>query len=183
MVLTGYNAGYNESMVRLEHVLDTWKAIRQDTAAAVEDFPAGEFGFRPIADVMTFGEISHHILNAGHALTGMLLAGEEDFTVPDFRARLAKHVPGLPADAGTAQLAAALRDSIEQRSAQLASQPPEFYAHIITRMDGQRVTRLEMLQMVKEHELTHRSQLFSYMRLKGLVPATTRRRLAKQAGK
>ena len=33
-----------------------------------------------------------------------------------------------------------------------------------------RLTRLEMLQFVKEHELTHRSQLFMLMRLKGMVP-------------
>ncbi len=33
-----------------------------------------------------------------------------------------------------------------------------------------------MLQFIKEHELTHRSQMFVYMRLKGIVPATTRRR-------
>src|SRR5579883_2639874 len=66
-------------MVRLEHVLDTWKTIRQDTIAAVEEFPADQYSFRPSDDVMTFGEIAHHILNAGHALTGLLLAGEEKF--------------------------------------------------------------------------------------------------------
>jgi len=43
------------------------------------------------------------------------------------------------------------------------------------------VTRLEMLQWVKEHELTHRQQLFTYLRVKGIVPVTTRRRLARQA--
>jgi uncharacterized damage-inducible protein DinB len=53
----------------------------------------------------------------------------------------------------------------------------------MTRFDGQQVTRLEMLQFVKEHELTHRSQLFMYQRLKGIVPVTTRRRLAKQSAK
>jgi len=36
-----------------------------------------------------------------------------------------------------------------------------------------------MLQGIKEHELSHRSQLFVYLRLKGLTPPTTRRRLAK----
>ena len=72
---------------------------------------------------------------------------------------------------------------MEQRSAALAAQSPEFFAQIVTRMDGQRVTRLELLTMIKEHELTHRAQLFLYLRMKGLVPATTRRRLAKQAGK
>jgi uncharacterized damage-inducible protein DinB len=40
-----------------------------------------------------------------------------------------------------------------------------------------------MLQMVKEHELTHRSTMFLYLRMKGIVPATTRRRLAKQTAK
>jgi uncharacterized damage-inducible protein DinB len=40
-----------------------------------------------------------------------------------------------------------------------------------------------MLQFVKEHELTHRAQLFMYLRLKGIVPATTRRRMAMQAKK
>jgi len=170
-------------MVRVEHVLDTWKTIRQDTALAVEEFPAAEFGFRPTADMMTFGEISHHILNAGHGLTGLLLAGEENFTGPDFRERASRHFTGVPSSASPSEMATALRDSVEKRSVELAKQSPEFYAHIVTRMDGVKVTRLEMLQTVKEHELTHRAQLFAYMRMKGLVPATTRRRLAKQAGK
>jgi uncharacterized damage-inducible protein DinB len=51
---------------------------------------------------------------------------------------------------------------------------------VITRFDGQRVTRLETLQFTKEHELTHRSQMFLYLRMKNIVPATTRRRTAKQ---
>ena len=65
------------------------------------------------------------------------------------------------------------------RAAQLAAQPASFYAGEITRFDGQRVTRLEMVQGVKEHELTHRQQLFMYLRLNGIVPPTTRRRQAK----
>ena len=32
---------------------------------------------------------------------------------------------------------------------------------------------------LKEHELTHRQQLFMYLRLNGVVPPTTRRRQAK----
>ena len=170
-------------MVRLEHVLDSWKTIREDTIAAVEEFPAGDYGFRPSADVMTFGEIAHHILNSGHALTGLLLSGEEIFTGPEFRQKLTPHLPAAAPSVTPSELAAAMRDSLERRSAELAGKSPEFYAHIVTRMDGVQVTRLEMLQSVKEHELTHRAQLFAYMRLKGMVPATTRRRLAKQAAK
>jgi len=49
--------------------------------------------------------------------------------------------------------------------------------------DLAQLTRMEMIQFLKEHELTHRQQLFMYLRLKGMVPATTRRRLARQAAK
>jgi uncharacterized damage-inducible protein DinB len=165
-------------MIRLEHVLDSWRTIRQDTAAAVEDFPAAELDFRATPDVATFGEIARHILEASQGLTGLLLSGDEDF-----RERMKRQMGSLPANATAADLAAALRQSLDKRLAELAAQPPEFFAHIITRFDGQKVTRLEMVQTVKEHELTHRAQLFLYLRLKGIVPATTRRRMAKQGAK
>jgi uncharacterized damage-inducible protein DinB len=79
---------------------------------------------------------------------------------------------------GAALLASELRARLDERLPALAAQSPEFYAGIITRFDGQQVTRLEMIQTIKEHELTHRSQMFLYLRLKGIVPVTTRRRQA-----
>jgi uncharacterized damage-inducible protein DinB len=170
-------------MVRVEHVLDSWKSVREDTIAAVEDFPAKEFDFRATAEMQSFGEIARHILGAGAGLSGMLLAGEEDFTAADFRGKLMSHMRTLPPEAGPAELAVALRESLERRAAELAARDTAFFAGIITRFDGQRVTRLEMVQTIKEHELTHRSQLFMYLRLKGIVPATTRRRLAKAGAK
>jgi uncharacterized damage-inducible protein DinB len=170
-------------MVRVEYVLESWRSVRLDTIAAVEDFPAAEFAYRPAPDVMTFGETARHILGAGHGLMGLMLSGEDNFATPDFREKMMRHAWTLPENAGQAEIARALRDSIDERTAQLAARPPEFFAHIMTRMDGQRVTRLEMLLMVKEHEMTHRAQLFLCLRIKGIVPATTRRRMAKQAAR
>jgi uncharacterized damage-inducible protein DinB len=169
-------------MVRLEQVLDSWKTVRADTAAAVEEFPAGEFGYKPSADLMTFGEIARHILVAGHGLTGLLLEGDDELGGPQFREKMARFAL-VPPEAGAADLARELRASVGQRAAELAARTPEFYSGIVTRVDGARVTRMEMLQFVKEHELTHRAQLFLYMRMKGIVPATTRRRLARQAAR
>jgi uncharacterized damage-inducible protein DinB len=167
-------------MIRKETVLDSWKTVRQDTAQAVEEFPAAELDFKPVADVMTFREIARHILDAGHALTGLMLDGVEDMTTPQFRESLSKYIAELPPTPDAAALAQALRQNVELRTAQLAAQPAEFFDRVITRFDGMRVTRLEMVQFTKEHELTHRSQMFMYLRLKNIVPATTRRRLAKQ---
>ncbi|HEY1341938.1 MAG TPA: DinB family protein [Bryobacteraceae bacterium] len=170
-------------MVRIDHVLDTWKKIREDSIAAVEEFPAAEFDFSPAPGVATFREIARHILDAGDGLTGLLLSGDPNLSGPDFRERLQPHKRPLPENFGPAELAAALRESIEQRTGQLAAQTPEFFSEIVTRVDGLKVTRLELVQFVKEHELTHRSQLFMCMRLKGLVPSTTRKRLARQAAR
>ena len=168
-------------MVRLEAVLDSWKTIRQDTAQAVEDCPAGALDFRPTPELMTFREIARHILNASLGLTGLMLDGETNLGTPAFREKMKPHFSTLPEDADPAALAAELRSAIDRRISQLGEKDAAFYAQIMTRFDGQQVTRLEMLQTLKEHELTHRSQLFLYLRLKGIVPVTTRRRLAKQA--
>jgi hypothetical protein len=37
-----------------------------------------------------------------------------------------------------------------------------------------------MIQFIKEHELEHRALLFLCLRLKGMVPVTTRRRQARR---
>jgi uncharacterized damage-inducible protein DinB len=175
--------GYNVDMVRVEHVLDDWRSVREDTAVAVEEFPAAEFEFRPTPDCSTFRQIARHTLDAGNGLTGALLAGVEDFHLPENRAKIKEYFQPLAVECAPAELAAALRESVDRLTAQLAAQPREFFEHWITRMDGARVTRLEFLQWIKEHELTHRQQLFMYLRLKGMTPATTRRRLARQAAR
>ncbi len=154
-----------------------------DGATAVEDFPEAEMDFRPAPDVMTFREAARHILDAGDGLTGLMLAGEDNFATPEFRNRMKEHMRALPAEAGGQALAAAMRESVEERTAAFTAQSPQYFEGMITRFDGQRVTRLEMLQTIKEHELTHRAHLFLCLRMKGIVPATTRRRLAAQAGK
>jgi|SRR5580704_1205545 uncharacterized damage-inducible protein DinB len=167
-------------MVRKETVLDSWKSVRQDTAQAVEDFPANEFDFKATPDLMTFGELARHVLDAGHALSGMLIDGVDNLATPQFREMVGRYRPQLPEKLDAATLAAELRKSVETQTAALAAKGEDFFSGIITRFDGQRVTRLEMLQFIKEHELTHRSQMFVYLRLKGIVPGTTRRRQAKQ---
>jgi uncharacterized damage-inducible protein DinB len=166
-------------MVRLDLVLSSWKTIRDDTAQAVEDFPEPALDYKPLPDLMSFGEIARHILEAGHALPALMLDGVDNMATPDFRAMLGKYTAELPKTGDARSLSRELRGRLETDIARFASQSPEFYSAEITRFDGQRVTRLEMLQMMKEHELTHRSQLFMYLRLKGIVPPTTRRRLAK----
>ena len=77
-------------MVRLESVLDSRKIVREDTAQALEDFPAAELDFKPTGGVMTFREIARHILEASHAINGLLLDGVENPAPATTRRRMAK---------------------------------------------------------------------------------------------
>ena len=165
-------------MVRLDTVLESWKSVRADTVQALEDFPSAELDFRPTEDLMTFRELAVHILQSGEALAGMLSAGDKTFQGPDARKRMHSFARPLSQSPDSGELSRNLSESVALRSAELAVKSPEFYAETITRFDGAEVTRLEMLQFVKEHELTHRAQMFLCLRLKGIVPPTTRRKLA-----
>ncbi|MCC7496944.1 MAG: DinB family protein [Bryobacterales bacterium] len=164
-------------MIRLETVLNSWKSIREDTAQTVEDVAVESFDLRPLDDMMTFRELAQHILNAGHAMTGMLLDGVQDFSAPETHAKIGSY---LPAPASDATLAEALRSVFDGRNEQLKKQPEEFFARMITSFDGQRLTVLEFIQVLKEHEITHRSQMFIVARKQGVVPVTTRRREQRQ---
>lgn len=165
------------SMIRLETVFDSWKSIRDDTATTVEDLPVSAFDARPLPDMMTFRELAQHILTASHAITGLLLDGMEDFTTAEFRRKIGSFAPPIPADT---ELGKALRNVFDERNKQLKAQSPEFFAHQVTAFDGRRLTRLEFIQLLKEHELTHRTQMFIVARQQGVVPVTTRRRQQQQ---
>ncbi len=173
-------SSYNANMVRLETVLESWKSIRADTVQALEDFPSNELDFRPTADLMTFRELAVHILQSGEALAGMVASGDESLQGPDARKRMETFARTLGENPDSEELARNLRESIATRIAELAGKSSDFFAGTITRFDGAKVTRLEMLQFVKEHELTHRAQMFLCLRLKGIIPPTTRRKLAAQ---
>lgn len=92
-------------MVRLEAVLESCKAVRQNSAQTVEEFPAADFDFKPAGDAMSFRESASDILRTGDDISGLLLDG------------------------------------------------------------------------VDKEQPTHRAQMFVYLRLKGPVPAPSRRRL------
>ena len=157
-------------MVRPEFVLESWRQVRLYAVEAVQEWPETEGAFRLAPEVMTFAEIGRHIAEAGHILTGILLSGETDYARPGFRAEMQRWSPGIAETAPLAVLAAELDRLVTVRIEELRGQSPEWWAGMVKKWTGEDMTRLEFLQFVKEHELTHLAQLFACMRLKGLTP-------------
>ncbi len=164
-------------MVRKDYFLEQWPAAREDAALAVEAMPAEKLDFRPQDDMMTFREAARHMVQVGRAITGLMIDRESDLADGQFRTKLEKYAQPVPDD--QAGLAAALRSSVREHCEVLGQQPDAFFGEMVTKWDGTRLTRGEMMQFVREHELTHRMQLFMYLRLNGIVPPTTRRKMAK----
>lgn len=164
-------------MVRVPILLQSWLDVREDVAQAVEDMPAGALDFRPQEDLMSFREVAEHILDVSHWIPRLLLEGERDFSRPEARVTRQRYRIELAAGAPAAELAATLRNTLAEDVRLLESQSPEFFASSVKRWDGQELTALEMLCFAKEHELSHRMQLFLYLRMNGVVPPTTRRKL------
>jgi uncharacterized damage-inducible protein DinB len=163
-------------MIRLKTVLDSWSAVREDTAQAVSDFPPEAVDEILVEGCMSFRGTAKHILESSQGFTGALLAGVESFAVPNLRDVLSEYQMPLPEDCSMPDLAEALQESLRDRVAAFQEQPEAFWTREIVRHDGKRATPLEFLQFLKEHELTHRSQMFMFLRLRGIVPPTTRRR-------
>src|SRR5882724_1743297 len=96
-------------------------------------FSAGELDFKATPDLMSFGQLARHILDASHAVTGMLLDGVDNLATPQFREMIGKYRPPLPEQLDAATLASELRKSVETRSAELAGKGEDFFSGLITR--------------------------------------------------
>ena len=162
-------------MVRPGYVLEHWRAVRSDAAQAVREWSENEREFRAAPELMSFSELAWHVAEAGHSLTGILLSGETDYRRAGFQEEKQRHAPRLEKGMSLAALAGEMERLTAERCAELAGQSADWWAASVRKWSGEEMTRLEFLTFVVEHELTHRSQMFVCMRLKGMTPPTTRR--------
>jgi uncharacterized damage-inducible protein DinB len=157
------------------------RATRSESVTACREFPAEAFDEELVPGFMSFRKINQHILEAGYALTGMLLEGDEHFNVPEMRQRFTKYLPVIGADATPGELASALDAKLEERIAQVREAGPAFWESEITHFSGARITMMEMMLLIRQHEAEHRAQAAVLSRMQGIVPATTRKRQAAAA--
>jgi uncharacterized damage-inducible protein DinB len=164
-----------------ETFFDLARATRAESVVACREFPADAFDKELVPGFMTFRKISLHILNAGYALAGMLLDGQEHFNGPEMRQKFAEYLPVISDEASAEELAHALEAKLEDRMAQIRAAGPGFWDREVTHFSGARVSVMEMMLLIRQHEGEHRAQAAVLGRIAGIVPATTRRRLAAQA--
>lgn len=164
-----------------ETYFDMARSTRAESVTACREFPAEAFDAELVPEFMTFRNINLHILEAGYALTGLLLDGQEHFNVPEMRQKLLTHLPVVGPNAAPEELASALETKLEERITQIRAAGPGFWEREVTHFSGARVTMMEMMLLIRQHEGEHRAQAAVLSRMQGIIPATTRKRLAAAA--
>jgi uncharacterized damage-inducible protein DinB len=154
----------------------TFAAARQNLLDATSDVPSDLFAFKAMPDVRTYGEIVGHLVNGNFSFCAAALSDKNpnsmDWqTVTD-----------------STKLASAMKSALEfcdgiyarVRDAQLREMIPVRFGANGRAQSGlthgeQQMPRLAPLVTNIEHDFEHYGNLVTYMRLKGIVPPSTRR--------
>ncbi len=134
---------------------------QKNLVAAVQEMPAGKFGYKPTEQQMTFGRLVLHILESNNYLCSKI--GD----VPEVKAA----VPLKESD-GKDKLVTALKASFEFCSTALGKVDDSKLGDEIELFGGRKGSRAFALIALTNDWADHYSSAAMYLRLNGLLPPT-----------
>lgn len=140
-------------------VAGVYTIARGYVAAAAEQMPEADYGFKPTPEVRSFGQLVGHIANAQFMICSLAL-GEANPATQNY-----EEVTGKAALIEGLRASNAMCDRAYQQSDASAMQMGEMF--------GQPRTRLGMLALNAAHDFEHYGNIVTYMRLKGMVPPSS----------
>ncbi len=149
-----------QSRILTLEIKEVHDRIREDVVRSAERMPAEHFDFQPTPDVRTFGQLVGHVATNLYVMCAA--AGAENN--PD---------PALVVS-GKADLVDALKAAYDYCEEALASLNDVNGLNKVTA--SREGTRLSFLVAAIEHTSLHYGNMVTYMRQKGLVPASSDRR-------
>ncbi len=136
----------------------------QNITAALEEFPADKYNYKPTAAQMTVGAIAAHLVNEGNYMLCSRVANQAE----------PEHAK-VDASSSKEALMAALRASFDYCKTALASVTDAQMADSVPGFGPRKFTRGNMVLITVGDWADHYSQLANYLRLNNLLPPTARR--------
>ncbi|MGA2383086.1 MAG: DinB family protein [Gemmatimonadales bacterium] len=136
----------------------------QNITAALEEFPAEKYRYRPTGTQMAVGEIAAHLVNDGNYMLCSRVSGQAE---PQYAL--------VDVNSSKEALIAALRRSFEFCAASFASLNDAQMADSVPGFGPRMVTRANMALITVGDWADHYSQLAIYLRLNNMLPPTARR--------
>jgi uncharacterized damage-inducible protein DinB len=132
--------------------------------AAVDDFPADKFSYKPTAGQRTVGEVAVHLAEGND----MFCAAVGGTAAPQRTA--------IAATAPKDQLVARLRETFQFCETALAGVTDARMGEMVPSFGGRQATRATMVLVTVGDWADHYSQLANYLRLNDILPPTARGR-------
>ncbi len=148
-------------------VADAFRTTEQRHAknlvAALEEMPAGKYGFKPTPAQMSVADI------AGH------LAEGNDYLCSAISGEAAPKRAELPKGASKEALVARVKETFQFCETALAKVNDSDLSAEVPFFGGRKVTRAQAMFVTAEDWADHYSQMATYLRLNGLLPPTAKR--------
>jgi uncharacterized damage-inducible protein DinB len=141
---------------------DMWQGQIRNIVAAAQEMSEADYGYRPVATVRTVGELIGHVAGTQHLICAAVLG--EPQPAEDAVEKSAKT---------KAALLQALRESTAHCDKAYAIAPSTAGQQI--EVFGAKSTRISALMLNAVHDGEHYGNLVTYMRMKGLVPPSSKR--------
>lgn len=150
-------------------------SIERQFVGAAEAMPADKFNFAPtgpaaaLKDIRPFAEQIKHVAAAMNALASSILGEKSPYTVDDI-------VKGLPNLKTRDEALAVLKDSFAKAHKAMDSINEANQTEPIDSPFGNKMSRLQMANLILFHNMDHYGQLVVYLRLNDVVPPASRPR-------
>ena len=140
-----------------------WNQVTQNITIAAEELSEADYAYRPTPEVRTFGQLVGHVAGAQYMICAAALgeAQRAEDEIEKTRTTKAALVEALKASTVYCNRAYALSD------AALGGQ---------TELFGQKQTKMQTLALNAVHNGEHYGNIVTYMRMKGMVPPSSRPR-------
>ena len=140
-----------------EHFVNNWKRIHKQTARALSAAPEDQLDWRPRDGMFTLRELVRHIAEAESGIVRTALAGS---------------MQKGDLDLGSASVAEIVR-AYDESHARLAAEVGRLTLDQLNEeieAFGRKMRRIILLWAMTEHEIHHRGQYYTYLRLAGVEP-------------
>jgi len=139
-----------------------WQQVTDYVNATAADFPEADYAYKPVATVRTVGQLIGHVAGSQYMMCAAALgepAREEDAVEKTATTKAA--------------LVKALKESTDYCARAYAQTPAAVAAQV--QLFGQSMPRANALALNAVHNGEHYGNLVTYMRMKGMVPPSSKR--------
>ena len=157
----------------LEESLEAWRDVREGLIAEVENIPGDQFDYRPTPEVMSVRDMVRHILEAAMLMTGELTRPDTNLKRKPFKELMAMYAQPAYDATTKEELVALLKSQLDEGESKFRASGELAQLQFLERFDGKQGTKLQWFHHGIAHEMYHRGQICTYVRMMGLTPALT----------